>query len=154
MKWIKGMVALASVAVLMVYSNCGGGSDPAPPVTDVQLEKLRGTWVIQSVTGQGTNRTSEYPGFSLTFTGTNGNTTFNYTAANRPALSPWPPSGTFTFDTETPESSITRNDPSDPIDVSYEVTATQLTLEFNYQGGGFTRPRVVEGDWTFTFTKQ
>ncbi len=149
---------MVSVAVLMVYSSCGGGSDPAPPITDVQLEKLRGTWVIQSVQGPGGNRTSEFPGFSLTLTGTNGNTTFNYTAANRPALSPWPASGTFTFDDQSPEIAIIRNDPSPrpAVLTAYRFlnNDSQLELEFDFDGQGYTRTKVVEGTWTFVFNAQ
>jgi hypothetical protein len=156
MKIIKGLSSLALLGILLVYSSCGGGSDPAPPITDVQIDKLSKTWVIQSVqSSESGNQTTAYSGFTLTLSGTKGSTTFNYTTSSRPAKSVWPANGTFTFDANTPETKVTRNDPGDPIAVTYAVTDNQLEISFSYEGQGFdARTKVVSGDWTFTFVPQ
>jgi hypothetical protein len=152
MKIIKGLGSLALLGILLVYSSCGGGSDPAPPITDVQIGKLNKTWRITSVTldgviQNGSNNTSDYTGFQLVLAGTTGGTSVNYTATSRPALSPWQPSGSFTFGTNA-ETELVRND---DVDVTYSVTDTQLQMTFSFSGSGYTRSAVVSGVWVFTF---
>src|SRR5271170_58358 len=98
---VRTLFGLALVGVLMTFFGCPK-SKPAPePITDQQLDKLDASaWKVASVqldgvTQDGTGGTVSYAGFLLTFTGTKGNSTFNYTTSGRPAspaTSPWPAS--------------------------------------------------------------
>lgn len=120
-----------------------------------QLDKLSGVWTVSQVRfGSGnTDRTSEYIGMSLTFTGTFVNDgTYNYSVANRPSLSPWPASGTWKFDKNNPENLIIRTEDNMPM--TYSVTTSQLQIIFTYAGSGYNaRTQAVEGTWTFLFSK-
>ncbi len=147
----------ALLAAMVLYTGCGD-DDPKKSETDVQLEKLNGTWVIANdadVTQDGGAPAFSYDGMSLTINATAGSTTFGYTTAGRPELSPWPPSGNFTFG-PTVASDLIRQDLNDPIDINYSVTTTGLIMTFDYAGTGFAGGRTssVDGPWRFEFTKQ
>jgi hypothetical protein len=152
MKALKSLLLIASIGALFTFSNCGGDKKTAEPVPDVQLGKLSKTWKISNVTLDGTDKTSTYPGFQLTITGTKGATSFGYTTTARPSLSPWKSSGTWAFGAD-PVTMIVRDpdNTTDKLDMTYTVTESTLTVSFNYQGNGYTRTDVVEGNWIFTF---
>jgi hypothetical protein len=135
-----------------MYAGCKK-HNPAPvPVTDQQLDLLtKSTWKVTTVTLGSVPKTSDYPNFTLTITGTKGQTIFNFTTAGRPSLSPWPASGNFTFDADAPLTKLSRND-TPPVAIQYAATATNLTMSFSFAGNGYTnRVGNVTGDWVFTF---
>ena len=150
--------ALGIVCFLMMYSGCKKHKDEPEPVTDVQLKLLTNAfaptgqvWKATAVTLDGNPKTSDYPNFQLTLTGTKGQSTFNFAASGRPALSPWPASGNFTFDATNPSTTLSRND-TPPVTVTYSATATQLIMSFNFSGSGYpARIGNVKGNWVFTF---
>ena len=156
-----GKIAFAAgiVCFLMMYSGCKKHKDEPEPVTDVQLKLLTNTfaplgqvWKATSVT-LGTVPNSDYPNFQLTLTGTKGQSQFGFMTSGRPALSPWPANGNFTFDATNPTTTLTRNDIPSVI-VKYTATATQLVMSFNFSGAGYpARIGNVKGDWVFTFGK-
>jgi len=155
---ILSLLVLASATVF--YSSCGGGDDNSKSETDQQLEKLNGTWVIAAGTDvtqdghpqDGTNSAFNYKGLTLTINGSAGSTTFNWTAAARPQLSPWDSQGTFQFG-DPVASQLKR---SDNVTITYNVTDTELIMSFTFTGQGYagSRSKSVEGDWHFEFTKQ
>lgn len=155
MKFASKIMLLIGISCgLMLYSGCKK-KEPAPePVTDQQLDLLtKGPWKISAVTRDNVNEISNYTGFTLTLTGTKGQTTFGFSTGGRPVLSAWPSTGNFTFDATNPTTVLSRND-TPPVSVTYSVNSTQLTMSFQYSGGGYpARVGVVSGLWNFTFTQ-
>jgi hypothetical protein len=155
MKFLFNVLAIALISgVLAVQSSCKKHPETPEPVTDQQLDKLtKGPWKMSAVTRDNVDESSNYPGFTLTLTGTKGQTTFGYSTTARPSTSPWPGSGTFTFDATNPTTTLARND-NPPLAVTYSVTDTNLTMSFQYSGSGFqSRTGVVNGLWVYTFTQ-
>jgi hypothetical protein len=150
---------VVAIATLLSYSGCDK-PEPGPSIEEEQLAKLSGTW---TVVGAGTNVTldavskkTDYATFELTLTGTPGATSFGYTTANRPTtLSPWPSSGTWEFG-ESPETMINRDPdkPNEVVAMTYSVSDTQLQIVFNFAGAGYSRTKVVTGEWVFTMAKK
>lgn len=152
MKSLRILSLMALVGVLVTFSNCGDDPPPAPPVTDVQFDKLAKTWKINSVTLDGVDKTADYTGFQLALSGTKGSPPFNYTTSSRPSLSPWKASGTWDFGAA-PETQIIRDKgTADELPVTYAVTESTLTVSFTFNGTGYTaRTGVVKGAWVYTF---
>ena len=151
MKSFKFILSAALIGLLFSYSGCKKKTtDPDPK--DVQIGKLSATWKIKTGEAKldGSAQTG-YDNFILTASGTAGQTSFGYTCSGRPALSPWPASGTFTFGTDF-ATQIVRDD---ALPITYSATDTQLQLSFNYSGAGIAgRVSNVKGNWVYTFTKQ
>jgi hypothetical protein len=153
MKSHKFLPLAVLITALPMLFGCPGPKNPTPTGPDQQLVKLSKTWKCTAATLDNVPQ-SGYSNFTLTISGTAGQTTFNYTCANRAALSPWNASGTFTFGTDF-ATQVTRDD---SLPITYSVTDTQspppqLQITFNYTGAGFTGPRIsnVKGNWVFTF---
>jgi hypothetical protein len=153
MKSLKLVLLLLSVGVLFSLTNCGGDSKPAESVADQQLTKLSKTWKLTSVTLDGTAVTTpSYAAFQLVVTGTKGATSFGYTTAGRPSLSPWKASGTWSFVKGQEPTAITRDpDTADTLPITYVVSETTLELNFTFTGAGYTRTDQVKGNWVFKF---
>ncbi len=149
---------LLLVSVTLFLSNCGGGDDPEKSEEELQLDKLKAAqWTLISAS-DGSDRTSEYTGMTLSFTGTFSNSgTYSYTssATDWPSASPWQKDGTWKFVSGSVNNKIIRL--SDDVEMTYTLSNSdkQLSLAFNYTGPGFNNGRVavVEGDWVFTFTR-
>ncbi len=166
MKALRFLFLLGAVGGLLTFSNCGGGGSTPEPVADQQFTKLSSkTWTISSVSLDGTDRTAEYQAgvtgdagpMKLTISGTKGNaSTYAYAVAGRPALSPWPKSGTWQFGTDPTQNIIRDKGTSSELAVNYATDGTTLTITFTYSGNGYSNPRVgvVAGGWTFKFTGQ
>ncbi len=153
MKRSKFLIMLTLLGVSASFWQCGSSSSSTPNPQDEQLKKLTKTWYAKGlpVTFNSAPVTG-YDGFTLTMTGTNGQNTFNYTAAGRPSgiKTPWNSAGTFTFGTGSNFSTLLTRD--DNIVVTYSVSDTQLQMTFTYVGAGYTgRTSNVEGTWAFTF---
>jgi hypothetical protein len=144
----KILVSLMVVGILMTYTGCKKKKGDPEPITDQQIEKLSKPWKIDAVT-LGNDRTADFANFTITFTGTKGVPSIGYTTAGgKPTPSPWASSGVFTFDANTPETKLKRDD---GVDVTYSVTETRLQMNFQYNDSGFGRVNAVRGDWVFTF---
>ncbi|HWA34490.1 MAG TPA: hypothetical protein VG737_10195 [Cyclobacteriaceae bacterium] len=151
MKSRKFLPIAVIVLMLPALFGCPSKNEPTPSGTDQQLTKLSKTWKCTAATLDNVAQTG-YSTFTITVSGTAGQTTFNYTCANRATLSPWNKSGTFTFGTDF-ATQLTRDD---SLPITYSVTDTQLQMTFNYNGAGFAGPRIsnVKGNWVFTFAPQ
>ena len=155
---IFSLLLLVSAAVL--YSNCGGGDDPEKSEEELQLDKLKvSQWTLQSA-NDGTDRTAEYPGMTLTLTGSySAGGTYSYasSASTWPEpRGPWKKDDAWKFKPGAVANTIIRL--SDEQEMTYTLSNSdkQLTIAFNYVGEGFVnagRVEIVEGDWTFTFTR-
>src|SRR5258706_12312602 len=113
MKALRYIFLIGSVGSLLTFSNCGGGGSTPEPVADQQFTKLSSkTWTISTASFKGVDRTAEYTTtpngvtgdpvpMKLTITGTKGTaSTYQYSVAGRPPLSPWPKSGNWEFGTD------------------------------------------------------
>lgn len=159
-KSIKLLSMIALLGILIGYTGCRDKKGAEKPIQEVQLEKLSKTWKLTSVTLDGTSRNAEYGvgganPFSLTITGEPTNSSYNYTTASRPALSPWKSNGSWIYGTD-PATQIVRDADSavDKLDLTYSVSDTQLSITFNFAANGYTntgRADVVRGAWVFTF---
>lgn len=159
MKAFRLSITIISIVSLLSYSSCKPSSGSGETTQDKQFGLLSAkTWKISTVTLGGVDQSSTWPvgGFQLTVSGTKGASSFNYACAGRPALSPWPASGSWVFDTSTstsPVTSIIRDKgTADELPITYAVTATSLKISFTYTGTGYTRVSNVSGSWVFTFT--
>ncbi|MBA4054097.1 MAG: hypothetical protein C0490_05235 [Marivirga sp.] len=137
--------------------GCDGGDNPEKSQEELQLDKLKSTWTLQSA-NDGTDRTDEYPGMTVTISGTfSEGGTYNYTsdADSWPSVSPWNDIDTWKFKAGSVTSAIVRQ--SDLQEMSYSLSNGDktLTISFNYQGPGFNNGRTesVTGDWDFVFTR-
>ncbi len=152
MKQIGKFIVLGAIlSLFLVSQSCKKDSGPGQTVEDAQLGKLSKTWTATNVKLDGTDQTG-YDNFTLTISGTAGNTSFGYTAAARPPLSSWPSSGTWSFGAS-PETQIVRDpNTSDQLDLTYAVTDTQLQITYTFNGPGYPgRTSNVKGQWVFTF---
>jgi hypothetical protein len=151
---MKFAVRVLSIAVLlsltMFYISC----DPEPPKkkpdTEVQFEKLSGTWTVVSATLDNAPPALDHSSMTLTIGGSPTGMTF--TVAGRPAgPSAWPASGVFTFGTDV-STQLVRDD---DVTITYSVTESSLVLDFTFNGDPYTAGRVtnVSGSWHFEFTK-
>jgi hypothetical protein len=151
MKAVKILSLIGLIGVLLTYSSCKKDKTEPEPITDVQLAKLAKPWKINTVTLDGVDKIADYTGFTLTLTGTKGNTSFGYSTLGRPSLSPWKASGSWEFGT-TPETKMIRDKgTADELEMTYAVTETTLSLTFSFNGAGYSRTGVVKGAWVYTF---
>lgn len=159
MKYVARLLSLSLlVSAGLFYASCDGGEDPGTSQEETQLNKLKGTWNIQSVVNDGTTRTDEYPGMTVTIAGTfvEGGT-YNYTsdADSWPSVSPWKALDTWKFKSANVGSIVIRQ--SDLTEMTYTLSNSDktLTLDFNYEGPGFNngRTETVTGNWVFVLTK-
>ena len=146
------------VSAVVFFSNCGGGDDPEKSEEEIQLDKLKaGTWTLISAS-DGSDRTSEYPGMTLTYSGTfsaGGTYSYSSTATSWPSISPWEDAGTWKFVSGSVSSKLIRLSDDEEMTYTLSNSDKQLSISFNYTGPGFNNGRVesVEGNWVFTFTR-
>ena len=151
MKSIKNILAFTFLIFVFFISGCGSHHGDDKSVADKQLDKLNFVWKSSGVTLDGAAKDT-YTNFKLTFSGVQGSKVFGFAAEGRPSLSPWPLSGTFTFDDGAPQTKLLRDD---KLPVTYELTETTLTMRFTYAVAGFQgRVDAVKGQWEFKFVKQ
>jgi len=145
----KLLLVIAIGMMVLALIDCKSGGDPAPDEKEVQLGKLTANWKCSGAVRDGVAQTG-YDNFQVTISGTPGAETFNYSTTGRPALSPWPATGTWSFGTNVSTDML--RDSSLP--VTYSATDSQLQLTFQFSQAGFPgRTEVVTGQWVFSFSK-
>jgi hypothetical protein len=160
MRILRLTFLFALIAGFVGLSSCKKDKDADPTIQEAQLKLLTGnsetgkTWTVSQVRfGPGNqDRTAEYAGMAIKLKGKYSatNTTINYEVTGRPDLSPWPASGTLSFDENEPENLLIRED---GMDFTYSLTENQLSLNFTYSGDGYPgRISAVEGTWAISFT--
>jgi hypothetical protein len=162
MKFIfKPVLSVVVLAVLLGYAGCGNNKTPEPSAEEQALTSLNSLWKVGSngnVTLDGVSKKADYASFTLTLSGSAGSSSYGYTTAGRPQLSPWPSSGSWVFlDVNDPSTGIKR-DPGtpkelNPINYTVSPSGDQLEISFTYLGAGETRNSKVQGAWVFTLTK-
>jgi hypothetical protein len=154
----KSAVLLLALATVLTYSSCDNGGGGGPTEEEVQLEMLSGAWTMAgsstNVTLDGVSKKADYANFELTLTGTPGATSFGYTTSGRPALSPWPSTGSWAFGE--PVTSVVIRDPGDDdeLTTTYSVSETTLQITFLFSKAGYSRTKQVTGEWVFTMAKK
>jgi hypothetical protein len=158
MKYIARLLSLAIlVSTSSFYVGCDDDDGGDKPQEEVQLDKLKSTWTLQSA-NDGTDRTTDYPGMTVTISGTfSEGGTYNYTssASDWPSASPWKATDTWKFKAGSVTSTLVRQSDLQEMNYSLSNSDKTLTISFNYQGEGFNngRTHVVTGDWDFVFTR-
>lgn len=158
MKHVRILLTCLSIAAIATYSSCSKGGN-SETTQDKQLGLLKKTWKVQSVSLGGVDQTSSWTNYTLTISGNAGQGTtgtYSYVCANRPALSPWPASGAWSFGTDPTTQIIRDKGTADELGISYAVNsgATTLQLSFSYTGNGYTRVGNVSGAWVFNLIPQ
>jgi hypothetical protein len=151
---ILTLVLLASLTTFFI--GCKPDPDPGPSETDKQITQLNGSWKVSAATLDGVAPTLDHSNMVLTISGATGNNIINYTVSGRPVgPSAWPSSGTFKFGSNVKQN-LDRGD-TPVVPVTYSVTDTKLTIDFDFTGTPYTssgRVASVSGQWHFEFTKQ
>ncbi|MEX2233849.1 MAG: hypothetical protein WD824_16915 [Cyclobacteriaceae bacterium] len=152
---------LILVMITTFYMGCKKDDDNTETEEKKQLDKLKSVWTIVSA-NDGADRTVDFTDpndLVLTLAGNyvEGGT-YNYSfTGTRPTPSPWPVNGNWKFGTNKSTQIIRDPGSANEIEMTYQVTATELIILFNIPDGhpGWAGSRVgsVTGDWTFTFTK-
>lgn len=158
MKYLSRLLSLFLVVGAGAFIAGCDGDDPSKSEEEVQLDKLRGTWTIQTVDNDDVDRTDEYPDMTLSIAGTyTEGGLYNYTsdATEWPSVSPWKAIDSWKFKSGSVSSIIVRQ--SDLQEMTYSLSNSDqvLTVTFNYSGTGFNNNRTssVSGNWSFTFIK-
>jgi hypothetical protein len=111
---------------------------------------------LTTVTANGLAASGDYSGFELILTGSSKNSSYAYVVKGRPNNSPWPSGGTWNFGTEVDRQIVRDPGTGDELAMTYQVIGSQLTLQFVFQGQGYSAGRVntIDGNWSFVFTKK
>jgi hypothetical protein len=158
MKHVSRLLSLIIlVSAGLFYVSCDGSDDGDKSQEELQLDKLKSTWTLQSA-NDGTDRTGDYEDMTVTISGTfSEGGTYNYTsdATNWPSVSPWKAIDTWKFKSGSVTSAIVRQSDLQEMNYSLSNGDKTLTISFNYQGPGFNNGRTqsVTGDWDFVFTR-
>lgn len=155
---ITRTLSVIGITSMAFFFSCGK-DDPKPNPFKTQLGKLTDTWNIVSAELDGSDRTSDFTGFTLTISGTFDSDTpegpYDYTVSGgQPPLSPWPQTpdgngGTWEFVGEPDDDSglLIRNDGTG---ITYEFINNELRLTFSFTGAGYSaRTAEVTGNWEF-----
>jgi hypothetical protein len=149
MKKFLNTLTILSVLSLVIFISCkGDGTDPVPEPTaeQIQAEKIVGKTWKATVTGATIKLDAQaaagWENFTLTFTGNE--TGGNFTTTN--AVSPlvWPSQGTWKF-----QNGVTTLLRSDNVQMTLNVTVTQMTLAFTIVDPGSGKAQGFGGNWTF-----
>ncbi len=162
-KFFNYFTAAALILVLGVFSSCGsGGDDPADDIDPCKVNAdvlVSGTATVKKVTNpDGTIVTSDWTGFTLSFSGTKegGNYTTNVTSLDDASLANiWAASGSWSFDASDANCkklTVNGGHQSGARTVTISAITTQgLNLSFNVPAADTQRTMGIPGDWFFEF---
>lgn len=138
------VLVFSSLSVFITFmSSCGGGGDDPNPQADVTT-KLQGSWKIQSLMVDGVDKTSLFPGFTISFVSSS-----NFNTSNGGQV--FPSSGTYGF----ADSNATVLRLQGVPDITFEVTDTSLKMTFSWTKNTFGPGRIgsISGQHVFTMNK-
>jgi hypothetical protein len=156
---LKFFFPCVAIVFLLTYSGCGPTEPPTPEVAEVKHGLLLGQWKMTGATANatldGVPKKTDYANFTLTISGayTDAAGVYDYATAGRPALSPWPSQGKWSFGADPATQLVRDKGTAKQVDMSYSVTETSLEITFQYSGTGESRTSNVSGTWVFTFSK-
>ncbi len=152
MKKLRILIIFLSLAIMAIA--CKDENDPVSE-ENIQLEKLSSTWVATEVTkdeiGDG-----GYDNFRLILSGNPESQVFTYAVIGRPEMSPWLAGGTWRFGSQVASQIVRDPGTVDEVQITYTLSETTLTLEFDFTGEGYPNGRTesLEGTYRFTLQKQ
>lgn len=137
------------IVFVLLVTNLPGCKDEdnnqEPSQQDVVTANLSsGIWKVQSVTVDGTDKTSIYSGLTLTFT------SGSFATTNGGPV--WPATGTWTF-TDNTATTIKRNDGLEIQLQEVNISSLKLGLVWATNTLGSGRSESVKGQHVFTFGK-
>lgn len=159
MKFVSKWISLVTLcATVLILGGCGG-DDKEKTEEELQLDKLRGTWILSGVENDGVDRSDEYTNMTVTFAGSyteGGVYNVDSQATEWPSISPWSDDDTWKFAPSSVSTLIVRQSDLQEMTYTLSNSDTQLRIEFTYTGPGFNNGRTssVGGGWEFTFSKQ
>lgn len=131
--------------------SCDDKEDDKKSESEIQIDKLVGTWSSQSVVHEDVQN-PDYGDFQITIAKSS-DESMTYTTSGRPSgkLSPWNSSDTFVFGDPIGSELIRGDD----VVVSYVFNGANLVLTIEgYSGEGYPgRVNSISGDWVFTMTR-
>ncbi|HNP18698.1 MAG TPA: hypothetical protein PKL31_09715 [Fulvivirga sp.] len=146
---------LCLFGAFMLQTSCKKSGNSSPSESEVQLGMLTSTWTLTDVQLDGLPQEG-FHNFELTLSGSISATEYNYVTLGRPALSPWPAGGTWSFGSSV-NSQIIRDPGTDSeLVMTYSINDSALEISYAYSGEGFAGGRTenVSGEWVFTFIKK
>jgi hypothetical protein len=159
MKYYSTIISFLLLATIIVGISGCGSDDPSTAAEEKQLEKIVGTWQLESASLGATSWNDEFENATLALSGAyeeGGTYDFDFSVTPWPINSPWPEDGNWKFKGTSGSNlttKIVRLD--DGVEMTYTLSDDALTLTFPYSGDGFPDGKVssVEGNWTFVFSK-
>jgi hypothetical protein len=147
------LLKLSLLVFTTILFNCISKHN-APSYEEIQLSKLNATWNTTSVMKDGASQLG-YDNLKLTISGASSSKTYIYAVTGRPAKSPWPSGGSWTFGSNVMTQLIRDKGTLDELPISYSITSNTLTLQFQFSGVGYVGGKVGEasGNWSFVFTR-
>lgn len=145
----KILLFIAIAMLVLVLADCHRGEDPGNP-RDEQMGKLSATWKCTQAVRDAIIQ-SGYDNFVVTISSIAGASSFSYACSGMPATSPWPSSGTLAFG----DNILTNLLRDSKLSVEYSLSSDGNVLELTFLYSSSTgRVKEIDGEWTFTFTKQ
>lgn len=161
MKRLSNLLAALVFASLVIFMSCGGGGDdPAPSAGETQAGLLNGTWAVSGTPLFNNGVEGDWTGFTLTISGTaegsDGIWGGNYSTSGTPTgyEAVWPTSGNWNFESTTVVNRAVRNDATEGVSVTINVSETGLTLTFTLTDPNARAAGIYGQEWTFQFTPQ
>ena len=143
---MKKLMICAIALSMFSLLRCGGDDGPPPePAQQKAFKMLKGTWKISggSIKVGGVDESTQYPGFSLSFTEK------NYTSSNGGKL--FSENGSWSWKDKDPEKA--KNITLDGKEITItELTASKLVFTFTFSSGGSVAAG-ISGNYTVTLSK-
>ena len=140
---------------MLVCMGCSDSDTPAVDPVQVRLELLAKTWVPgtgATITVNGIDVSSEFAGFTLTFTDSFGYSTTN---VGPNFTDVWPASGTWAFGANTDGSSNVNVIERDGISITISsINASSLNITFDYLNARAAGSTGIDGSYVFNLTSQ
>ena len=159
-KNLNYLATTALIFTLAVFVGCGGGTDTPDtpeedPCGDNATLLVAGSAAVSTVTNpNGTNVTSDWSGFTLTFSGTEAGgsyTTSVSSLADASLANIWAPSGTWIFSGDNCTGVVISATNLLDRSASMSLSATSLTLTFDVDSQDTGRTFGIPGTWIFEF---
>ena len=148
MKVLNKILSAILISTVLFIGSCK--EDPPSPAEQVQtkLTEITGIYTVNSVTLDGNDVSSDYPGMSITL-----GTTKTYETSPGDYEPVWLSSGKFIFKDETSDPPVlTSFIRDDDVEVAYQLSGSSMSFSFNVPNP-FGRGAGIDGTYVFQCTK-